>query len=358
MFKKKIKVAVIDSGIDTSLPFFKDKDVLCIKVDNNNIVKCKTDTNGHGTLVGSYILRECEDVGIVSIQILNEHNKSNLDKLIKAIYYCIENEIDIINLSLGMHIDIKKIEKLKSVCLEATSNGILIFSAHSNIGNVSYPASFNNVIGIGHDKNITKNIFKVDKDNKNIFLSRPLISMNHFGIDASRSGNSFLCPYIVGVFCRYINYYRLPLKRKNTHDSLFNFIDLLDKYYKDKIFNLLPDDLSNKKVLFYPLNKINKNIIESYTYIFDEINYYNLSSEKYDLINSNVYTDIEKAMEISDLFVIGNIDYEADREYTKFLIEKVKSYGKDLLIRYSFISTFDRYLLSKETGLKIYCQHL
>ncbi|MCC0635802.1 S8 family serine peptidase [Clostridioides sp. ES-S-0001-02] len=352
--QKKTKVAVIDSGVDIRNSFFKDKDIVCLKVEEDKVVECNTDTNGHGTLVVSYILRECENVDIISIQILNEENHSSLDKLIQSINYCIKNKIDIINLSLGIHIRSNKIEELKLVCNKAVSNGILIFAAHSNVGKVSYPANLKNVIGIGYDKRIKGDIFKIDKYKMDIIFSTSLLSMNHFGISASKSGSSFLCPYIVGVFCRYIYYYKIDIQKENIYYLFLNFINLLNSQYKYKIFNLFPNDLKNKKVLFYPNNKTNQNIVETYSSIFSSLKFYSPTNKNYDFI----YSDLDKHIENIDLIAIGNIDYQKDRIHVQSLIQAIKHYDIDILVRYPFVSTFDRYILSKETGKNVYCQHL
>lgn len=351
---KKIKVAVIDSGIDMSNLFFKDKHISCLKVDKDKIVGCNADTNGHGTLVTSYILRECENVAITSIQILNKDNNSSIDKLIKAIDYCIESKIDIINLSLGIHDNNDKIDILRLACNKAISNGTLIFTSHSNIGNVSYPASFKNVIGVSHDNSIEDNILKVNKCTRDIIFSTPLLSMNHFGISASKSGSSFLCPYILGIFCKYIYHYKIDIQKESTenlYDLFLNFIDLLNEDYKYKIFNLFPSDFNDKRVIFYPNNKTNQNIVETYSNIFASIKLYN---SNYDCLYSKLEKDVDKV----DLIAIGNIDYKEDRRYIKSLIQEIKRYDIDIFIRYPFISTFDRYILSKETGKNVYCQHL
>lgn len=357
MLKKKIKVAVIDSGIDMNNLFFKDKEIVCLKIEEDKIVECNTDTNGHGTLVASYILRECDNVDIISIQILNENNNSSVDKLIQAINYCIKNKIDIINLSLGMHIKSNKIEILRLACNKAISNGILIFAAHSNFGKVSYPASFKNIIGIGYDNSIKDNILKVYQYTRDIIFSTPLMSMNHFGISASKSGSSFLCPYIVGVFCRYVYYYKIDTQKEsieNIYDLFLSFINLLNNEYKYKIFNLFPNDFKDKKVLFYPNNRINQNIVETYASIFNNLIFYSPTDKSCDFIYSNLEKDIENV----DLIAIGNIDYKEDRMYVKSLIQAIKNFDIDIFIRYPFISTFDRYILSKETRKNVYCQHL
>lgn len=358
MLEKKLNVAVIDSGIDTSIPFFKNKDILSVKIKDDNIVECNCDTNGHGSIVSSYILRECENISIVSIQILDENNKSKLSKLIQAINYCIANEIDVINLSLGINLTDEKAEKLRTVCHEATSKGILIFAAHNNSGKKSYPASFNNVIGIGHDSNIKSNLFEVNKDKRNIYFSKQSISMGHLGLNECKPGSSFLCPYILGVFCNYAQYYAISTTKENTYDIFLDFIDLLEKSYKYKIFHLFPYNVNNKKVVYYPLDEKNINIIKSYRYMFKEISYYDPTNKQHNSLGLNKYTEIENAIEDADIFVIGDIDYENDKSYAIELIEYISKYNTDILIRYSFINTFKRYILSKERCCNIHCQHL
>ena len=120
----KLKVAIIDSGIDLNNPYFNKYSVKSYTYENEDFIECFEDNtmgNPHGTQVASLILKECNHIDLISVKILNENNKSSLKKLIKAIEFCIEQKVNIINFSLGIVTDRKKCSELEKIC-EKTKN--------------------------------------------------------------------------------------------------------------------------------------------------------------------------------------------------------------------------------------------
>lgn len=68
-----------------------------------------------------------------------------LDTIVKGIYWCIENDIDIINMSFGS-LSYSKI--LEDAIDLADKHGILMIAATGNDNIVEYPAKFNDVISV------------------------------------------------------------------------------------------------------------------------------------------------------------------------------------------------------------------
>lgn len=341
MCNKKLVVAVIDSGVDLNTDFFKEKDIKSIKIDSGKVIDITNDNNTHGTTICARIYKECKDIKMISIQVLNKNNKSSLEKVINAINYCIDNHVDIINLSLGFCGSKEKIDRIREVCDKAIENKIVIFAAHNNEDKVAYPASFHNVIGVDYDGNIKEKNFYIDKKLKNIFLSQPKIDIKKSNYTSYSIGNSILCPYIVGIFCSYINYFKLNIKSKNIQAKFLDFIESMERDYRYKIFNLLEKDIYNKESLFYPMNSINKETIDSYDGLFNIVDY----CKEYELI------------EKYDLFIIGILDkIENCNGYG--ILYLLKKYKKDIFMKYAYINTFERYLYSKETSKNINCQYL
>lgn len=143
---KKIHVCVIDDGIcGDEINIYKN-----IQIRNGKAVDsldvCKN--NSHGTGCAKVIVKHAEkDILISSVSILNRQCKGNIQSLCTAFEWCIENGVDIINLSLGS-IFFKDKELLLSAVNHCTENGIVIVGATSNEGYVTYPASFTNVLGV------------------------------------------------------------------------------------------------------------------------------------------------------------------------------------------------------------------
>lgn len=364
MRKKKLVVAVLDSGVNLNLEFLKNKNIKSIKLENGEVKETNEDTTYHGTKVCSYIYKECQDVNIISIQVLNKKNKCSLDDLIEAIDYCININVDIINLSLGICGNIKEITKLKEVCDKAISMGIVIFSANNNYGKVAYPANFKNVISVDYNLSIKDKNYEIDKKMRNIVFYKVNLDIDIINYRYYNRGNSFLVPYLVGVFCCYIKYFNLNSKSRNIQDKFIDFLDSLEKNYRYRIFNMLDNETFSKKSIFYPLNDTNEKFLYNYESKFNIVGYHKLKNENYKTnINSNklnVYNELTQYRETCSSIIVGEITPDSHDEINEF--NKIISYAREhklnVFIRNGYLSTFERYLFSKETGKNINCQYI
>ncbi len=106
---KHIKVAVIDSGIE------EDHEDLCNCVlEGYNFIADNKDAHddyGHGTRVSGIIGAEKNNgigicgaaagVKLIPLKVCNKNGKAKSSNVVKAIEWCIENKVDVINMSLG-----------------------------------------------------------------------------------------------------------------------------------------------------------------------------------------------------------------------------------------------------------------
>ena len=84
--KKKIVVAVIDSGLDRKDYYIKERNIQEFKYDKSGFEICNSSSlNTHGTEVSKVIYKEAPNVEIISVQILKKNNHCFLSALIKAI---------------------------------------------------------------------------------------------------------------------------------------------------------------------------------------------------------------------------------------------------------------------------------
>ncbi|BBP87354.1 hypothetical protein BsIDN1_09720 [Bacillus safensis] len=91
-----IKIAVIDSGIDVN-----HVDVSVIKrFDNKQTVM---DSFGHGSAIAEIINKKNnENIDFYDGNILDENGNTSVETLIKALDWCIENKVNLINMSFGL----------------------------------------------------------------------------------------------------------------------------------------------------------------------------------------------------------------------------------------------------------------
>ena len=248
MLIKKIHVCVIDDGICADeINIYKN-----IQIRNGKAVSslnvCKN--NSHGTGCAKVITKRAEkDILISSVSILNRQCKGNIQSLCTAFAWCVENDVDIINLSLGS-VFFRDKELLLSAVNRCAENGIVIVGATSNEGYVTYPASFTNVLGVRsfdekekrgcvarYDTNLGFGLFETQGSEK-IYIN---------GIEKTTSWcNSVAAPQITA---KIINVYEKgisPIAIRNMFgNELLKIncfgIDWVSKAYVQNISELIPE---------------------------------------------------------------------------------------------------------------------
>ncbi len=148
---KKIHVAIIDDGVNEK--FFNLELLHNVEIEDNLHIINRVEYDGciksHGTICAGIIMKYCENIVLSSIKILTKMQGS-VDKLCTAIEWCIDNEVNIINMSIGTTSCEDK-DKLKKAIARANEKNIVIVAASSNEGNITYPAVFEKVIGVKCD---------------------------------------------------------------------------------------------------------------------------------------------------------------------------------------------------------------
>ena len=150
-----IKVGIIDTGIDMDHPDLIDN----IKGGYNATSKKKSydDDNGHGTHVAGVIAAVDNDIGVIgvapeaeiyAVKALDSTGNGYISDVIEGIEWCIENDMDIINLSLGM---VNDSSILHESIINAYNAGIIMVAAAGNNhgGSCEYPAAYDEVVGVG-----------------------------------------------------------------------------------------------------------------------------------------------------------------------------------------------------------------
>lgn len=177
---RKIKVAVIDTGVDVNDDEIKDNIIFDrnLQIDDfETKYKNIDDFNGHGTFCAKTILYTCKDVLIYPIKIFNEYGKTNSSNLVKVLEKILNTDIDIINISASS-INCPFENELEIICKKLyNQNKIMISSHHNEKSNKSsVPTKFNTVIGV-------KEIDEIHKDTEYIYNSKHEIQVYENGKD-------------------------------------------------------------------------------------------------------------------------------------------------------------------------------
>jgi hypothetical protein len=151
--QKQLKVAIIDSGIDTNNTDIKENVIGGIAYEydtkKNEVNKSDNyqDKSGHGTSCSAIIKREVPDIGMFIMKILDKNSMTHSKALIAALKCLLDSDIRLVNLSVATSRDLYQ-EELKKVCNELYNQGKIIVCSLENRSDSSYPAVFDQVIGI------------------------------------------------------------------------------------------------------------------------------------------------------------------------------------------------------------------
>ncbi len=203
----QIRIAIVDSGIEASHTGVGDvaggvhiqigKDSETVFLDDH------ADCTGHGTACAGIIRKKAPDAALYSVQIFDASLMADGRALIAAIQWCIDNEIDVANLSLGTT-DVTFKKALQKVCRKAVDAGVILVAAESNDGLESYPAVFPEVIGVTGSAIHEVDGFYYRKDHCIECVARGddqrVCWLN--GKHIMTGGNSFAAPHITGIIAR------------------------------------------------------------------------------------------------------------------------------------------------------------
>lgn len=99
----EIVVGIVDTGIDLDHEFLKDRIIETgVNYSSSGVSGSEDDDNGHGTHVAGIITDNTPDnVKIESFKCMNDKGSGNISDVCLAVNAAIENDVDVINMSLG-----------------------------------------------------------------------------------------------------------------------------------------------------------------------------------------------------------------------------------------------------------------
>ncbi len=170
------------------------------------------DTSGHGTAVTDLLLSQCEDdVKVYVIRILDGEERCSSVVLLNAFLFILEKvECDLIHISAGVE-SLYEIVELKNVISKLYDKKIYVVAAYANNGSVSYPAAFDNVVGIDMgSRYIKKNQYEyVEGSIINFRTSSNCFRVNWNGRQMILNGSSFSSTLISAKVAQIISKYKI-----------------------------------------------------------------------------------------------------------------------------------------------------
>lgn len=234
-----VTIAILDTGCDPTHIELTDRIIggKNFTTDDASDPNAFFDYNGHGTHVAGTIAAEQNGQGVVGVapkanllilKVLDKDGSGNYDWIIDAIQYAIEQNADIISMSLGGPTDLPELhEVIQRAVIE---HNIPVVCAAGNEGDGddktverSYPGAYNEVISVGAI-DLDRRSSDFSNTNKEIDLVAPgeeITSTYLDGTYATLSGTSMATPHIAGALALIKNITTKNFARELTEAELY-----------------------------------------------------------------------------------------------------------------------------------------
>src|SRR5882672_2012574 len=201
-----VRVAIVDSGIDTEHPDLKGKVVESVEAVSeegkiNFHPSTSGDQAGHGTACAGIITSIAPNVELYSVKVLGPNASGSGDMFLVGLDYAIKQKFQVINLSLGTT---KRdyFAPVHDLLDRAYQSGCIVVAAANNLPYPSYPSIFSS--------SVVSVIKRAGDDPFNFgYRYGQVIELVAPGVEVTTTwpggghrqvtGNSFACPYVVGI---------------------------------------------------------------------------------------------------------------------------------------------------------------
>lgn len=152
--ESQVRVAVLDSGTSVSENLDVEQYINLVSAEQE-VTTYDEDGTGHGTAVagilaanddGEGIVGVAPDVTLYSVKVFDYSNAAPISRIIEGIYWAIDHDIHIINMSFGTNVNSYALHQAVKAAQEAD---ILMVAAAGNNAAVEYPAAYPEVIAVG-----------------------------------------------------------------------------------------------------------------------------------------------------------------------------------------------------------------
>jgi subtilisin family serine protease len=145
-----VRVGVIDSGVNPKHPHIVSL-AGGVSIDSgDDIPESYLDLLGHGTAVMAAIQEKAPEAEYFAVKVFHRSLSTTAGSLLKAIEWCIEHEMHVINLSLGTP-NSEHAASLADLVERATERQIVLVSARETNGRPYFPGCLPGVVGVAVD---------------------------------------------------------------------------------------------------------------------------------------------------------------------------------------------------------------
>jgi hypothetical protein len=176
--------------------------------NNHNVAEMNNGVGyGHGTAVAGVILQVAPKATIMPLKVLDSNGKGDLDHVVAAIDYAVNNGARVINISLG---STEYSQALWTVINHAIANNVFVVAAVGNGGQknaATYPGAMGywwdagKMIGVGSINN-NDQVSSFSNSGDDVFMYAPGDNVPTYAPDnrtATATGTSFATPLVAGA---------------------------------------------------------------------------------------------------------------------------------------------------------------
>lgn len=144
--KSRVRIGIVDSGVNAAHPHIGGIDG-GISIDDDGSSPDYLDRLGHGTAVAALIHSLAPEGGLLCARVFDRDLATRIDRVIRAIDWCLESGADVINLSLGTTNPAHRGEFVAALD-RVREAGALMVSAFEMDGRLMFPGSLPGAIGV------------------------------------------------------------------------------------------------------------------------------------------------------------------------------------------------------------------
>lgn len=138
-----MKIAIIDSGCFNHI-HLRENLILGKNFTTEGNSQNVDDNFGHGTHVAGIIHSIIPEAQLLIVKVLDRYGKGNIEDVTEGIYYAIEKNVDIINISISFEDEDKEMEEAIQF---AKDKNIPVICAAGNNNVIDYPAQYGISVG-------------------------------------------------------------------------------------------------------------------------------------------------------------------------------------------------------------------
>ena len=250
-----MKIALFDSGVDTKRCELNQKRIHHVKTYLYK--KDKQDNIGHGTAIAFILQKKIENLDILSYKLFDNNYFTSEDEIIFYLCDIYNNhpEIKLINISSGVTY-IKNYKSFYEACEKLKNRGCIIVSAYDNEGSISYPAAFDNTIGVFWDLSVrnVSDFFYIENSPLEIlgYAGNQRLPWTN-GDFRCVGGSSFATPYITAKIAEY---------QKNKKNIIISEVKKKLRRDAKKIYKApLPTNKNEQKEILKSIKEMGKAIV-------------------------------------------------------------------------------------------------